>query len=130
MVKKMGVLEDIQKSLDEKPEKPVATPPFKKDSTVDLAQALLKLPKLLAALDVLVAEQKRENDWRSSFTDFQCEIEKLSVKVDCNLKQTGDIQKRLQRRLDSFDVLEAQWQRLVNRVSAVLDDLERVLKRM
>ena len=129
-MKKMGVLEDIQKSLDEKPEKPVATPPFKKDSTVDLAQALLKLPKLLAALDVLVAEQKCENDWRSSFTDFQCEIEKLSVKVDCNLKQTGDIQKRLQRRLDSFDVLEAQWQRLVNRVSAVLDDLERVLKRM
>lgn len=102
----------------------------KKDSTVDLAQALIKLPKLVVALEKYASARQSELDLLSSFTQIDLDVKTLTNRAEANLKQTVDLKEYMVKRLRALDSMEAEWTLLKRRVSSVLDELERVLKRL
>ena len=126
----METIREIEKSL-EKPKAPQPTDAGAKPAEpVDLAQALLKLPELIATLDKLADAQKSEADLLGTFTQIDMDVQKLTAKADVALTEIHKVKGQLDARLKTVDSLEAKWQLLINRVGNVLDELERVLKHL
>jgi len=133
MVKKMSVEETltaISKSLEEKPAAAPRKLEKKAVGAADLAQALLKLPEISQKLSLILEEKQRQVDSVSLIGRIDLDVQEAVSAARQNLKQTGMLQQQLKKRLDGFDVLEAKWSRLIERVSSVLDELEQVLKQM
>jgi hypothetical protein len=99
-------------------------------SHVDLADALLALPEISKALETLVAERKRENNITDIITGFDLTMQRVAEQSETNLQKIDAATSLLQKRIDQFNKTEAQYQHLIERVSDVLDELERVLKKM
>ena len=126
----MGVLEDIQKSLEAKPVEAVDTPSPKPASTPDFLGVLQLLPEIDASLKEFLAEQKRGNDYILILTQIDGDIKTLAGKVEADLTETLAIRGQVANRLKQMDSLEAKWSLLIQRVDSVLSELERTLKHL
>ena len=121
-------LSELRKSLEPKPVG--HAPKLQTHSTVDIAQALLKLPNLADSLEKLIAEKRHETDLLTAFTRIDFDVKTLADKTDQNLREIAEVKVYVVQRLKAMDSLEAKWSLLIERVSDVCYELERVLKRM
>ena len=103
---------------------------MEKKDTVDVAQALLKVPALVTAVEKFVSTRQSEVDLLSAFTQIDLDVKTLTARAETNLKQTVDLKEYMVKRLKALDSMEAEWSLLKRRVSTVLGELERVLKRL
>ena len=120
------ILEKIEDSL--RPpitEKVEETPPAS-----DLAEALLQLPVIASHLAELKEEKKREVNLLDTIAQVDFSINVLSEQTKANLKRTGEIESLLFKRLIGLDLLESKYSLMIDRVNRVLDELERVLKKI
>jgi hypothetical protein len=125
MVKKMSsdkTLEDIEESLKPK-SKPQTTPQ-------PMPLVAFDFSEISSQLKQLVAEKNRSNDMLQMFTQIDFDVKALVAKTDSNLKESRQILSRVDARLKVVDSLEAKWNLLLERVSGVLNELERVLRQM
>ena len=124
-MKKMSsdkTLEDIEESLKPK-SKPQTTPQ-------PMPLVAFDFSEISSQLKQLVAEKNRSNDMLQMFTQIDFDVKALVAKTDSNLKESRQILSRVDARLKVVDSLEAKWNLLLERVSGVLNELERVLRQM
>lgn len=121
-------LQLIQQSLEE-PEAPTKPVVKGEASAADFTQALITLPKILPLLKTLIDEQHKENNYISILTQIDTDMELLTNKISSNLDTTLTLQKDVKTRLDSFNLLEAKYTLMIERVNNVLSQLEKYLEK-
>ena len=129
-MKNVESLREIEKSLNTvKPAEPPAVVKSE-DSAASLTEALLKLPEVSRRLNCLLQEQQRQTDAVEVLTKLEFDVKQSLAASKSNLAATKALSGVVQERLRFIDATDAKFQRLIARVNAVLDDLDRVLKNL
>lgn len=98
-----------------------------------LQKAVPALFEGISICDDLVSYLDRnpqERELLVKFDSVAVDIKGLATKFDGNLRKIEGVQQGLQERISRFDLLEAKYKHMIDRVDAVLDELSRVLKQM
>jgi hypothetical protein len=131
MVKKMSekqTLEDISRSLTPKIDGVKEHSPNRAPTPMPIVA--FDFSKISRQLQQLIDENKRKNNLLQTFTQIDFDVKTLVDQSNVNLKKMEQISSQVDARLKVVDTLEAKWNLLMQRVSSVLDELERVLRQM
>lgn len=126
-------LENIQKTLkdnkpDSKGQASKKNVPVKK--AVDLNSILLVFTSVSDNLAKLATETQKQTDLAKSIGTFDARMATIAGLIQADLERIGKMDKRVQDRLEQFEVLEVKWDKLLERIGLMLDSLESALKRV
>ena len=117
-------LETLRESLKPKPQQVPAAP----QKSVTLTDALLKIPELTELLKQVIAIKQKETNIVNDLTKIDFSIQTLVNQSNRNLKQIDSVNDAINSRIVQFNLLEAKYNRMIEHVSDVLTEIERVLK--
>jgi hypothetical protein len=123
-------LQNLRESLN-RPSLSPTKPKQQPQESTTIADALLKtLPEVAMQLKLLQETKQQEVDALAVISQLDFDIKQIASLSKQNMKSTETLNNTIATRLTQIDRMDIEWRNLINRISAVLDELEAVLKQL